>query len=209
MPAVEGQQRVRSCLTGALADDRIVGVSSADRPFRCITKKPDVRGTRQGDDSGGTNEVRLDQRPRIAGRETMRWRQPCQHGIRLNQGRSGRDQPFAILEPALDCRYRRSVMFVPRAHGRHHAARVEREGRHGQRRRFAKSFRVRSTVVDRRGDTFPAGLATSSRPFRSSLTESGRGEISMTPSRQRTSKGVPGWSAASRRISLGMTRRPA
>jgi len=92
-----------------------------------------------------------------------------------------------------------------------HAATVNCEHRNHQRGycRSAKRRRVCSTVVARSGATFLAGFATRSRPLRSILTESGWGSISITPSRQRTSSGVPGSSAASRRMPLGMTRRPA
>ena len=71
------------------------------------------------------------------------------------------------------------------------------------------SRRVRSTVAARRGDALSTGDATSSRPLRSSFTAIGCGAISITPSRQRTSSATPGSKAASRRISLGITRRPA
>ena len=119
--------------------------------------------------------------------------------------------PLATIEAPFYFVSRGEMPFVPGANRGDHAACIECKSRHAQRRPWpvAMSRRVRSTVAVRSGAALPTGAATSSRPLRSSVTASGCGSISMTPSRQRTSKGVPGSKAASRRISLGITRRPA
>src|SRR5579885_52397 len=91
----------------------------------------------------------------------MRWGEASEDRIRLNERRSGHDQPLAAVQASLDFAHGPLVVLVPAEEGGDHAARIEQEARHPWLVRQAALVRERSS---RRfhsfgGEWFRRGLA--------------------------------------------------
>ena len=210
MPSIKRQQGCGLGLAGAFSDHGIEAATTAHPLFHQRAHGGHIKSSTQSKDPAMLDEVPFKERPGIGRRQPMRSRKPREDSLRLHQSRSWDCQLLAAIKAPLEFGGSRGVVFVPRADCRNHAAGIEDEqGSHQRGCRKANCRRVRSTALALSRATFRAGLATRSRPWRSIVTGSGCGSISSTPSRQRTSRGVPGSSSASRRMSLGMTRRPA
>jgi len=132
----------------------------------------------------------------------------------LNSVRRRNDHFVARRKPPFDLVCSSFVMLVPRAHGRNHAAGIRKKGagmptwKHPS--VLCPAFcRVRSTVSDVRQEVPLVGTATSNRAFRSSLTGKGAGVMVIEPFPQRIASDIPGFIPASRRMSFGITSRPA
>ncbi len=210
MSSIKCQQRCRLGLACAFSDHSIEGSTTTHPLFCQRSHGGHIASPTQRNNPALFDEVPFKECPCIGRRQPMRGRESRKDSIRFRKSGSWDCQLLPPIQSPLELRCGRGVVFVPGADCRHHAATVEEE--HWSHRCCCRNDtrrRVRSTVLARSGATFLAGSATRSRPLRSILTESGWGSISSTPSRQWTSSGVPGSSAASRRISLGMTRRPA
>ena len=211
MPRVERQERADLGVSGRSGDDGVVGPPPSDSRRGQSFEQVHVRGTAEGNDGGVRHEVCVHQSPCVSWRKSVRRGQTCQDRIAFDESVGGNGHALTAAEALFDFSRGGGVVLVPAADGCDHAARIEGECGHVYRRlrRAARSRLVRSTVAVVSRGTALDGDATSSRPFRVSVTARACGSISMTPSRHRTSSGTPGSSAASRRISRGMTSRPA
>ena len=207
---VEGEQYIDLRFSGTGRDDCVVSLASGNVSIGGPSKQNSISRRTKSDDLHALQEIRFQQTPGVNGGDSVRSRKSGQDSVRFNQSRTSYNHSLLTTQTILDFPAGSFVVVVPRTDGRNHAACIRQERRHSQCPRSWWSLRrVSSTIPVVSGGTGFRGTATSKRPRRFSWTSSGAGSISMRPSRVRTSRDIPGLMPASRRISIGMTRRPA
>ncbi len=106
----------------------------------------------------------------------MRWREPGEDRVRLDERRRGYDECLAGLEPSFELTRRPLVVLVPGAQGGHHAAGIGEEPRgHRLRPRLAPALESLACLLDRLGGQ-PFDLVLGDRDDESTLADQPNGE---------------------------------